>query len=377
MRQDTLVFGAKVEQTRATELNSPAPHPLDALVPLLCCPVTGEWPLLLHMDTAEEGVLTSPSGRVYPILGGIPRLLPPDLLRPLLEARAPDVLRRMPAVAAWLQVVPAPDPEVLSTLTGYGLQHVDMADDEFHTDDERQTWERFQPGLPPESFAGETVLEVGCGDGRHACLVSPHARMFVGLDLSRSVELCRQRDRGPRSFYVQGDLRRPPFRPGAFDAMYSNGVLHHTPVPAESCAAVARCVRSGGRVSVWVYGLNEMRWSYRMSHMRWLRPLTNRLSRPAQVAAATLLAGCLEASLWTPARLLKHAGLDGLAARVPLEDAAGRPWKYKVRRTFDRFNPPITHYPSRADLSSWFEGHHAVRIVDTDGRGWSAQAVRP
>ena len=171
------------------------------------------------------------------------------------------------------------------------------------------------------------------------------------LDLSRGVELANRRDVNPNSFYVQGDLRRPPFGPGAFDALYSNGVLHHTPEPQVSFRSVAPLVRDGGEVFVWVYGLDDMRWSYRVSHLTFLRPMTNRLPRIGQLGMAVGLTAAVELALWTPTHVLRHAGLPQLAEKIPYADAASRDWTYKLRRMFDRINPPITHYISRENSS--------------------------
>jgi len=303
--------------------------------------------------------------------------LPADLLAPFLRNAYPDVLRDHPALASALSHVPDPDPEVLDTLASYSHQHVDLADEERLEGDWRATWDRFQPGLPPETFADDVVLEVGSGEGRHACLVGRHARLLVGLDLSRGVELARRRDPRPHAFYVQGDLRRPPFRKGVFDGLYSNGVLHHTPDPAASFRAVVPLVKSGGCVSVWVYGLDEMRWTYRMSHLTWLRPLTNRLPQQGQVAVAAGLTMAVEAGLWTPVRLLRRVGLARVAHRFPYHDAADKDWRYKLRRMFDRLNPPVTHYITREELLEWFADFAAVEVINADGQGWTGRGRAP
>lgn len=349
---------------------------MDELLEILACPVSGETGLRLEGDAAD-GMVVTPSGRRYPVIGGVPRMLPPDLLAPFLRGAYPHVLQRDPALAAALRGVPDPEPAVLETLVSYSYQHVDLADEAHLREDWRATWDRFQPGVPPESFAGQRVLDVGSGEGRHAWLVGEHARMMVGLDLSRGVELARRRDQHPHGWYVQGDLRRPPFRKGAFDALYSNGVIHHTPEPAASFAAVAPLVRAGGRVYVWVYGLDEMRWTYRASHLVWLRPLTNRLPKPAQVGVAAGLTAAVEAGLWAPTRLLRRAGLDTVADRLPYHDAADKDWRYKLRRMFDRLNPPITHYIDRDELRRWFAGFDDVEIINAEGQGWSARGTVP
>lgn len=315
------------------------------------------------------------SGRAYPVIGDVPRLLPPDLLGPFLERAFPEWLQR-PAVARTVAGVHPPDRDVLETLVAYDYQHVELADAALPIDEWRATWDRFQPGVAPEDFAGRTVLEIGCGEGRHAWLVGGHARHLVGLDLSRGVEVARRRDRRPNVLYVQADLHRPPLRPAAFDALYSNGVLHHTPDPRAAFDAAISNVGPCGHVYVWVYGLDGMAWWYRASHLTWLRPLSNRLPRPAQVALAAAGTGALEAGIWLPARALRRAGLEGLAERLPFAEAADRPLRAKLRRVFDRLNPPVTHYLDAATLRDWFADFDDVSIIDAAGQGWSARGRR-
>ena len=347
---------------------------LDALLSVLACPVTGDTTFSLQGNEGS-GLLTSGAGTVYPIVDGIPRMLPPDLLGPFLRSAYPDLLSTWPQLAASVTNTPDPEPEIMATLSAYSYQHVDMADEQMLRQDWESTWTRFQPGVTPSDFSGKHVLEVGSGEGRHACLVGEHASLLVGLDLSRGVELARRRDKNPNSFYVQGDLRRPPFRPGAFDALYSNGVIHHTPEPAASFAAVAPLVRPGGGIYVWVYGLDDMRWTYRVSHLTFLRPVTNRMPRAGQVGMAAGLTAAVELGLWLPARVLRKVGLSQLAERIPYADAADKDWQYKLRRMFDRINPPITHYITRDDLKVWFAGCTDVEIINADGQGWSARGL--
>lgn len=345
-------------------------------IELLACPVDGE---ALRLDgTADDGVLRAASGRAYPVIGGVPRLLPPALLRGFLARAYPDFAARWPAVRETAaEAETPPDRAVVETLAAYDFQHVELADAALPVEEWRRTWARFQPGVEPAAFAGQTVVEVGCGEGRHAWLVGAHAARLVGLDLSRGVEVARRRDRRDQVLYVQGDLHRPPLARGAFDALYSNGVLHHTPDPRRAFDAVVPLLRPGGRALVWVYGLAGMAWWYRASHLAWLRPLSNRLPRSAQVALAAAGTAGLEVGLWAPVRALRRLGLDGVAARVPFADAADRPLRAKLRRVFDRLNPPVTHYLDRAELARWFAGFEAVEVIDAAGQGWAARGRVP
>ncbi|MEE2643551.1 MAG: methyltransferase domain-containing protein, partial [Myxococcota bacterium] len=245
---------------------------MDELLALLACPETGCTDLSFEGDPLGEGVIRSAEGRVYPVIEGAPRMLPGDLLKPFLEERDPTFTTRWPEVARWLEDAAEPDPAKLETLLAYSFQHVDLGNQVPRVEDWHGVLTHFLDGVPLDSFGEDTVLDVGCGGGGQAYAMASHAKLIVGLDLSCGFENILKFERHPNRFYVQGDLMRPPFRKGAFDSMYSHGVLHHTPDPTASFNAVAPLVRHGGRIMAWVYGLDEMRLSYRISHLTWLRP---------------------------------------------------------------------------------------------------------
>ncbi len=343
---------------------------MEELLPLLACPETGETDLR-YEGTADEGLIHTPSGRAYPVIGGVPRMLPADLLAPFLARLVPDYATRWPAVATWLQNPPAPDPAVLDTLMAYSFQHVDMGDERPMVPEWTDRLDRYLDGIAADSFAGEAVLDVGCGGAGQAWVMATRCRLMVGLDLSTGFEnVLKFADRPANLRFVQGDLARPPFRAGAFDTVYSHGVLHHTPDPDASYRGVVTLTRPGGRFLAWVYGLDGMRLSYRLSHLSWLRPLSNRLPRSAQLAASAALTVGLEVGTWTPGRLLARAGLNSLADRLPYADGRSQSVPEKFRRVFDRLNPPVTHYLKRADLEAWAAGRGVAQIRSDDGRGW-------
>ncbi|HWC75748.1 MAG TPA: methyltransferase domain-containing protein, partial [Gemmatimonadales bacterium] len=62
--------------------------------------------------------------------------------------------------------------------------------------------------------AGERILDLACGPGRHAAELERLGGRVVGLDLSRAM-LRRARERS-RAAFVRGDMRALPFRSGSF-----------------------------------------------------------------------------------------------------------------------------------------------------------------
>jgi SAM-dependent methyltransferase len=80
---------------------------------------------------------------------------------------------------------------------------------------------------------GALVLEVGCGTGQLTNFLGMHYnRRVFGSDMClHSLRLAngfRERCRIKNAGFTQMNLFRPAFKPGVFDLVISNGVLHHT-----------------------------------------------------------------------------------------------------------------------------------------------------
>jgi SAM-dependent methyltransferase len=114
---------------------------------------------------------------------------------------------------------------------------------------------RSRTRLSPSDLDGKLVLDAGCGMGRYLrTAAESSASLIVGLDLSRAVVAARELTAElPHVAVVRGDLLRLPFAPGGFDQIYSLGVLDHTPDPRAAFLDLARLLKPGGRIAVWVY----------------------------------------------------------------------------------------------------------------------------
>jgi SAM-dependent methyltransferase len=101
------------------------------------------------------------------------------------------------------------------------------------------------------------IVEVGCGTGQMCLYLARADRLVIGADLTRgSLQLAASAARRfelDRVQFVETDLARPGLRAGAFDVVYSAGVLHHTPDPRASFAQLARLARPGGTIVLGVY----------------------------------------------------------------------------------------------------------------------------
>jgi SAM-dependent methyltransferase len=125
------------------------------------------------------------------------------------------------------------------------------------------------------SFDGQKVLEIGIGLGAdHQRFVEAGAETY-GLDLTpRAVTHVKRRLAafGLESHLIVGDAEKLSFPDAAFDAVYSWGVLHHSPDTPKAIAEVMRVLRPGGVARVMMYH----KWSL-VGYMLWIRYALMRL----------------------------------------------------------------------------------------------------
>jgi SAM-dependent methyltransferase len=139
------------------------------------------------------------------------------------------------------------------------------------------------------------IVEVGCGTGQMSLYLARADRLVVGADLALpSLELAASAARrfaASRVQFVETDLHQPGLKKGAFDVVYSSGVLHHTPDPGRAFANIVPLARPGGMVVVGLYNsfaripLRLRRAAARLTGFRWIPAdpvLRDRRNEPAR-----------------------------------------------------------------------------------------------
>src|SRR3972149_4493859 len=104
-----------------------------------------------------------------------------------------------------------------------------------------------------EYFSARTrVLDIGCGSAFSSSLWldTPYwtgRAMYVGVDISTAVDVASERlHHVPNVHFVQADALALPFLDQSFDAIFSEGVLHHTPSTRQALLSAARILSTGG-----------------------------------------------------------------------------------------------------------------------------------
>ena len=99
---------------------------------------------------------------------------------------------------------------------------------------------------------GLTLLDLGCGTGRHAVWLAEAGASVTAVDFSPAMLAEAQRKPGAATIhFVAHDLHRPlPFTDATFDLVVSGLVLEHLGDLGAFFAEVRRTLRSGGRAVV-------------------------------------------------------------------------------------------------------------------------------
>lgn len=175
-------------------------------------------------------------------------------------------------------------------------------------------------GWGDADLRGRLVLDAGCGAGRFAEVV---ARQFgadlVAFDLSDAVEACRENLMPDPPLVCQASIYATPFRPRSFDFVYCIGVIQHTPDPIQSIRSLARLVRPGGRIGLWIYEADWKSYVGTLGFKRLLRPMVSRWPRARQLAFSR----ALTRTFFPAVRVLRPLGLAGKAGTRLLPVAAG------------------------------------------------------
>lgn len=349
-------------------------------VEFLACPVCrGALMAGAPGKTIETGLLKCAGcGRDYPVIRGIPRLLPDSLIGVLAGQLPADfaAFRFEFPLKDRTRLDPFETPDFLAkqkaTMLAFAYEWNEFTElsPEFCEDEYVRT---LHP-LTPDIVKGKTVMEAGTGVGffQDRMLAHGAARLF-GMNLGLDVETARRRTRAhPDTTIVQGDIFHPPFRP-ALDFVISHGVIHHLPDPEGGFRSLLGVVKGGGEIFIWVYGKDPA-----VPAIEAIRSVLHRLPKP--VANAVSLPCALPLLFFKWAYLgLKGLGLDAQAEKVPYKQYAVRNFREMHCTIMDKLFVPVVNYYDKADLEPWFERASLKEHLITcrDGNSWSCYGVKP
>lgn len=333
------------------------------LLEILKCPACqGKLNLKIYAESAEEalgGLLACGCGEKFPVYEGVPRML-----LPARHGVIPGFLQE------FKKYLHADAPEFLSMANRWSTDDFSFSAQWENYEYSDQTWEikvadrvplfyrylKMQPG----SLNHALVLDAGCGNGTLSAALAASGPEIVAMDFSNSVGRAHKNravfanDRINRVHYVQADIQQPPFGRETFDAIYSDGVLHHTPDTQKSFNALVPLVKGGGRLFVWLYRKDlSLYFRLKASIILVIRTVLRRFPRSMRLAFCYVVA----AVMLTALRLLLLSGYKSQRKIIPLS--------LKATNLMDTFTPQFKHEHTPDEVKAWFAAQGFTEIEET------------
>lgn len=296
-----------------------------------------------------SGTLQCDAGHPFPIHGGVPRLL------------------RRNALDAGATMGDARTKTALAIADSFGGEWEQFDYDTNRTwhetvEDRSKLWLR-EVDLSVSDLRGKVVLDAGSGNGTLSVGVSNFGCDVVGVDVSDSVTRSHAFAIGRKNtntHFVQGDLMRLPVRDGSMDIVYSSGVLHHNPDTLEALRAVARALKPGGKIYIWLYHREPgLKWWLQLRLRSVIAPL------PGPIKRAFVHAWVIQAMARQYLRTL--LGVNEEFDRVT--------WKERTIDLMDMYTPRYRSMHTQDEVHGWYRDLGLQEIRTTEVRLWGFGVV--
>lgn len=114
-------------------------------------------------------------------------------------------------------------------------------------------------------FTGQTVADIGCGEGDLTLLLARFTKRVVAVDLSSQMlrvvqERSAEAGVARRVTVERGDLEKLPLDSGSMDTVFVSQVLHHAARPEKALAEAARILKPGGRLILLDLAQHDQEW---------------------------------------------------------------------------------------------------------------------
>lgn len=227
-----------------------------------------------------------------------------------------------------------------------------------------------------EWLRGRTVLDAGCGMGRHARQIAPFAEEVIALDFSEAIDEAARNVADQANVHcVQADLTELPVADEAFDFVFSMGVLHHLDDTDGALRGLVRALKPGGRLRVYLYWKRGGVSGAMLSLVGFARKFTTRFPFPILKVFCWALGVVLFATVIVPYRVMSRLGLS-VDEFWPLFVYTKYPFTVLYNDQFDRFSAPIEKRYNEAEVAALLEsaGLRDVRVHPK--YGWIGDGIK-
>ncbi len=199
-------------------------------IDLMCCPGCGG-----NLSPISGGFACVNNCRLFHVVDDIPRFFWPNAW----DSGKDDVTERM---KSFYEETPFPNYDDCDTVARLM---------------EKARRGLFAKLLDEQIPFGTRIIECGCGTGQLTNFLSVANRTVFGTDMClNSLRLAhdfKKKNGLDRAHFYQMNIFQTCFKPGNFDLVISNGVLHHTSDPFLAFRSIARLVRPKGYILIGLY----------------------------------------------------------------------------------------------------------------------------
>ena len=274
------------------------------------------------------------------------------------------------------------DPQVAR---GFGEEWSTFRQDEDHLSDQqrRDIFDDYFRIFPWAmlSHGGGTGADIGCGTGRWSMLVAPRVAHLHLLDASaQALAVARQNLKSASnvSFHA-ASVADMPFADASLDFAYSLGVLHHVPDTQAAIDAIAKKLKPGAPLLVYLYYAldNRPAWYralWRLSNLG--RRIISRLPHPLRFVVSQTIAALV---YWPLARLATLlSGLGRSPRGLPLSYYADKSFYVMRTDAYDRFCTRLEKRFTRPQIRAMLEraGFADIRFSASEPF-WCAVGIKP
>ena len=300
----------------------------------------------------SRGLLRCSESHWFPIIRGIPRLLPDALMehRDELEglindATSPEVQELRTRLSSAEAAARQYDRRTRENFTRE-WEHHQLGDPTWgiELDDRVQRYFLDAIRIPRAELAGKVMLDAGCGNGSQSVAYTEFGLEVIAIDISSGVERGEafrhtySRAQADKVHFVQADLQAPPVAPGSIDLIHSAGVLHHTPDTKRTFDTLCGLLRDEGTFYVWLYKYEPI-----------VTPVVNSI-RKASTRLSAARFSLMAKVLAEPFRLFcATVNTLGIRSYPPLSR------REAALALMDIFGAPYAHYHTPEEVAQWFE----------------------
>jgi SAM-dependent methyltransferase len=224
--------------------------------------------------------------------------------------------------------------------------------------------------LTPNDFKEKTVLDAGCGMGRNSywCL-KWGAKHVTAFDLdNRSLAATRKTlEEFKEKISVENkNIYDIPWE-NEFDIVFSVGVIHHLKEPEKALKSIAKALKPGGDLIIWVYGYEGYEWI-----VKYINPIRKMITSKMPLWLVHIITYFFSIPLWIFVKITR--GPSPYLKQIS---------KYKFWHihsiAFDQLIPEVANYWKKEEVEALLKTTGLTNITVRESAnkcGWAGHATK-